>query len=70
MTMWFTDEHALCDDVVHCPSGEDEDGTVCMFHRLVGEMHSSLAVYCHCHTVSMGTLNNRQGYLSQKSKNW
>lgn len=29
------DEHALCDDVVHCPNGEDEDGTVCMFHRLV-----------------------------------
>jgi len=29
------DEHALCDDVVHCPNGEDEDATVCMFHRLV-----------------------------------
>ena len=29
------DEHALCDDVVQCPNGEDEDGTVCMFHRLV-----------------------------------
>jgi len=29
------DEHALCDDVVQCPNGEDEDPTVCMFHRLV-----------------------------------
>jgi len=29
------DDHALCDSVRHCPNGEDEDGTVCMFHRMV-----------------------------------
>ena len=29
------DDHDLCDRKVHCPNGEDEDPTVCMYHRVV-----------------------------------
>ena len=29
------DDHALCDRRRHCPNGEDEDRTVCMFHKMV-----------------------------------
>jgi len=28
------DDHALCDGVVNCPNGEDEDKTICMFHKV------------------------------------
>ncbi len=29
------DDHALCDSKLHCPNGEDEDPTICMFHKMV-----------------------------------
>ena len=29
------DEYALCDNTMDCDNGEDEDGTVCMFHKVV-----------------------------------
>ncbi|KAI0207596.1 hypothetical protein LSAT2_007741, partial [Lamellibrachia satsuma] len=29
------DDSALCDLKEHCPNGEDEDRTVCMFHKMV-----------------------------------
>jgi len=29
------DDHTLCDRRPHCPNGEDEDLTVCMFHHMV-----------------------------------
>ncbi|XP_013381308.1 uncharacterized protein LOC106152324 [Lingula anatina] len=28
------DDHALCDNKNHCPNGEDEDRTICMFHKM------------------------------------
>jgi hypothetical protein len=30
------DDHALCDRRYDCPGKEDEDPTVCMFHKMVG----------------------------------
>ena len=29
------DDSELCDQTDHCPNGEDEDKTVCMFHKMV-----------------------------------
>ena len=29
------DDNALCDLKAHCPNAEDEDKTVCMFHKMV-----------------------------------
>ena len=29
------DDHSLCNDKIDCPRGEDENRTVCMFHKTV-----------------------------------
>ncbi len=32
----------LCDDVQHCPGGEDEHATTCLFYRTVTDQASRL----------------------------
>ena len=54
------DEHALCDDVVQCPNGEDEDPTVCMFHRLVRPVLSCPS-HIPAYTVAIKPAGGRWG---------
>ena len=53
------DEHALCDNKIHCPNGEDENKTVCMFHKTV-----SYSAGLYKKAINLENFSNKNTYCN------